>query len=179
MGGDGFRHTQDAARSKDRALPVGDGLQAVPGSMRQRVEHGVDAERVAARREADEELVVLPSPLPRIADVGVVRHEDHHLAMCERASLKPGGGNRGGTLGPSRSRPYRCADATAAIASSKSTAPRAFFAGFAAFAFIVLVLLRADDFAPRGELHDRVAEVTGDVAGGHRDLALVGFGKIA
>src|SRR2546428_2165110 len=99
--------------------------------------------------------------------------------MCERASLKPGGGNRGGTLGPSRSRPYRCADATAAIASSKSTAPRAFFAGFAAFAFIVLVLLRADDFAPRGELHDRVAEVTGDVAGGHRDLALVGFGKIA
>ncbi len=50
--------------------------------MRHRVEHHVDAERVAVGRELQEELVVLAFALPRVADVGVVRHRHHDAAVA-------------------------------------------------------------------------------------------------
>jgi hypothetical protein len=43
-------------------------------SVRQRIEHDVDADRVAAGREEVEVLLAFAFALPGVGDVGVVRH---------------------------------------------------------------------------------------------------------
>src|SRR5450432_3473192 len=52
-------------------------VRAGAGSMSQRVDHDVDADRVAVRREAVEVFLALALALPGVGDVGVVRHDDH------------------------------------------------------------------------------------------------------
>src|SRR5256885_15004490 len=50
---------------------------AIHDSMGHSVEHDVDADGVAVRRELVEILLALAFALPRVRDVGVVRHHHH------------------------------------------------------------------------------------------------------
>src|SRR6266850_8469704 len=60
--------------------------------MRQRVEHGVDAKRVAVGTEVHEVRRIVALALPRVAEVGVVRHQDDDaaLAVGDRARVRHG-----------------------------------------------------------------------------------------
>src|SRR6185436_11023429 len=58
------------------------------GSVRQRVEHDVDAQGVAARRKEIEELVVIAFALPAVGDVSVVRDDDHQVARLVPDALE-------------------------------------------------------------------------------------------
>ena len=49
--------------------------------MRHAIEHDIKPNGIAIRREAEEELGVLPFTLPRVGDVGVVRHHHHQPAV--------------------------------------------------------------------------------------------------
>src|SRR5262245_55921917 len=60
--------------------------------MRQRVQHGIDAERVPIWTEIHEVRRIVALALPRIAEIRVVRHQDDHPAFlvddgaCVRSS---------------------------------------------------------------------------------------------
>src|SRR3954470_22698773 len=57
-----------------------DVMRGRPISMGHRINHDVDAERVAVRREAIEVFLALALALPRVRDVGIVRHDDQQPA---------------------------------------------------------------------------------------------------
>src|SRR5262245_1792759 len=63
--------------------------------MRQRVQHGIDAERVAIRTEIHEVRRIVALALPRIAEIRVVRHQDNQPALL----VNDGARMRGCTVG--------------------------------------------------------------------------------
>src|SRR6058998_3053050 len=79
----------------------------VPGETRERsrrsvgegVQHRIDPERVAVRSEVDEVRRVVALALPRVAEVGVVRHEDDQTSLLVRDAARVRDGAVGAALG--------------------------------------------------------------------------------